>query len=132
MYIGFLSSEDELYTLTARSVMGETFYLEDTETGTCTYLSDSAQYTFTARPNTTYEHRFRLLKHAPEIVTDIKTITQDDIKQMENQAADGVLKIYTVTGLQVADGKSVSDLQYLPVGVYLIQMNNETVKFVKK
>ena len=132
MYIGFLSSEDVLYTLTARSVMGETFYLEDTETGTCTYLSDSAQYTFTARPNTTYEHRFRLLKHAPEIVTDIKTITQDDIKQMENQAADGVLKIYTVTGLQVADGKSVSDLQYLPVGVYLIQMNNETVKFVKK
>jgi len=124
MYIGFLSSEDELYTLTARAVQGTPYYLLDTETGIYTYLTDSAQYSFAAKPNTTYAHRFRLVKQTPAVPTELEEET--------SSWSEGPIRVYTVTGQYITTTYSVAGLQALPTGVYLVQLKNSTTKFVKK
>lgn len=145
MYIGFQAGADNHYTLSFRSLIGDSLYLKDMEQNTIIRMEEGAEYHFSATPYTTNDLRFLLLLH-PQLESDDTPTHIDQVHQMEiwndnnrlyitNAPANSVASIYTVSGQPVIHSTiqyttHTIDIHHLPQGVYILRMNNQIYKFV--
>ena len=144
-YIGFSAGKDSEYTLRFTSVVGE-LYLKDLETETVMAVLDGEEYIFNATPNTKNDRRFLLLDHKPEqggVSTDVETISStkawivDNVVYVTNAPINTELVVYTMSGVVVTSFVTTTayatiDLANMPVGVYMLRVNDEVYKFVCK
>ena len=145
MYIGFQAGADNHYTLSFRSLIGDSLYLKDMEQNTIIRMEEGAEYHFSATPYTTNDLRFLLLLH-PQLESDDTPTHIDQVHQMEiwndnnrlyitNAPANSVASIYTVSGQPVIHSTiqyttHTIDINHLQQGVYILRMNNQIYKFV--
>lgn len=145
MYIGFQAGADNHYTLSFRSLIGDSLYLKDMEQNTIIRMEEGAEYHFSATPYTTNDLRFLLLLH-PQLESDDTPTHIDQVHQMEiwndnnrlyitNAPANSVASIYTVSGQPVIHSTiqyttHTIDIHHLPQGVYILRINNQIYKFV--
>ena len=153
MYIGFTAGEDSEYTLTFGAVIGKDMVLKDLESNDSIVITDGEQYTFHAQPNSVNDMRFQLLLD-PNLSND--TPNEDEVETaIDNTSAEAIrvwinnkklyvadapantkLAIYTTTGICVTAPYAIQytpytlDLSYLPIGVYVVRLNNQAYKFV--
>lgn len=153
MYIGFTAGEDSEYTLTFGAVIGKDMVLKDLESNDSIVITDGEQYTFHAQPNSVNDMRFQLLLD-PNLSND--TPNEDEVETaIDNTSAEAIrvwinnkklyvadapantkLAIYTTTGICVTAPYAIQytpytlDLSYLPIGVYIVRLNNQAYKFV--
>lgn len=153
MYIGFTAGEDSEYTLTFGAVIGKDMVLKDLESNDSIVITDGEQYTFRAQPNSVNDMRFQLLLD-PNLSND--TPNEDEVETaIDNTSAEAIrvwinnkklyvanaptntkLAIYTTTGICVTAPYAIQyipytlDLSYLPIGVYVVRLNNQAYKFV--
>jgi molybdopterin-binding protein len=144
-YIGFSAGKDSEYTLRFTSVVGE-LYLKDLETETVMAVLDGEEYIFNATPNTKNDRRFLLLDHKPEqggVSTDVENISStkawivDNVVYVTNAPINTELVVYTMSGVVVTSFVTTTayatiDLANMPVGVYMLRVNDEVYKFVCK
>ena len=144
-YIGFSAGNDSEYTLRLTSVVGE-LYLKDLETETVMAVLDGEEYIFNATPNTKNDRRFLLLDHKPEqggVSTDVENISStkawivDNVVYVTNAPINTELVVYTMSGVVVTSFVTTTayatiDLANMPVGVYMLRVNDEVYKFVCK
>ena len=145
MYIGFQAGADNHYTLSFRSLIGDSLYLKDMEQNTIIRMEEGAEYHFSATPYTTNDLRFLLLLH-PQLESDDTPTHIDQVHQMEiwndnnrlyitNAPANSVASIYTISGQPVIHSTiqyttHTIDINHLQQGVYILRMNNQIYKFV--
>lgn len=145
MYIGFQAGADNHYTLSFRSLIGDSLYLKDMEQDTIIRMEEGAEYHFSATPYTTNDLRFLLLLH-PQLESDDTPTHIDQVHQMEiwndnnrlyitNAPANSVASIYTVSGQPVIHSTiqyttHTIDINHLQQGVYILRINNQIYKFV--
>lgn len=145
MYIGFQAGADNHYTLSFRSLIGDSLYLQDMEQDTIIRMQEGAEYRFSATPYTTNDLRFLLLLH-PQLESDDTPTHIDQVHQMKiwndnnrlyitNAPANSVASIYTVSGQPVIHSTiqyttHTIDINHLQQGVYILRMNNQIYKFV--
>lgn len=145
MYIGFQAGADNNYTLSFRSLIGDSLYLKDMEQNTIIRMEEGAEYHFSATPYTTNDLRFLLLLH-PQLESDDTPTHIDQVHQMEiwndnnrlyitNAPANSVASIYTVSGQPILHSTiqyttHTIDINHLQQGVYILRMNNQIYKFV--
>jgi len=145
MYIGFQAGADNHYTLSFRSLIGDSLYLKDMEQNTIIRMEEGAEYRFSATPYTTNDLRFLLLLH-PQLESDDTPTHIDQVHQMEiwndnnrlyitNAPANSVASIYTVSGQPILHSTiqyttHTIDIHHLPQGVYILRINNQIYKFV--
>lgn len=153
MYIGFQAGNDEQYTLSYRSLIGESLYLKDLSNDSIFLLTEGGQYHFTAQPLSTNDLRFQLLLHidneedsTPDnegVTTDIDNVTgahiwhSNDHVYISNAPANSTLALYTINGqlilsTNIPHTTHTVDLNYLPQGVYLLQLGCQMYKFVRQ
>ena len=144
-YIGFSAGNDSEYTLRFTSVVGE-LYLKDLETETVMAVLDGEEYIFNATPNTKNNRRFLLLDHKPEqggVSTDVENLSStkawiaDNVVYVSNAPINTELVVYTMSGVLVTSCVATTtyatiDLSNMPVGVYMLRVNDQVHKFVCK
>ena len=144
-YIGFSAGNDSEYTLRLTSVVGE-LYLKDLETETVMAVLDGEEYIFNATPNTKNNRRFLLLDHKPEqggVSTDVENLSStkawiaDNVVYVSNAPINTELVVYTMSGVLVTSFVTTTtyatiDLSNMPVGVYMLRVNDQVHKFVCK
>ena len=144
-YIGFSAGNDSEYTLRLTSVVGE-LYLKDLETETVMAVLDGEEYIFNATPNTKNNRRFLLLDHKPEqggVSTDVENLSStkawiaDNVVYVSNAPINTELVVYTMSGVLVTSCVTTTtyatiDLSNMPVGVYMLRVNDQVHKFVCK
>lgn len=144
-YIGFSAGNDSEYTLRLTSVVGE-LYLKDLETETVMAVLDGEEYIFNATPNTKNNRRFLLLDHKPEqggVSTDVENLSStkawiaDNVVYVSNAPINTELVVYTMSGVLVTSCVATTtyatiDLSNMPVGVYMLRVNDQVHKFVCK
>lgn len=145
MYIGFQAGADNHYTLSFRSLIGDSLYLKDMEQNTIIRMEEGAEYHFSATPYTTNDLRFLLLLH-PQLESDDTPTHIDQVHQMEiwndntrlyitNAPTNSIATIYTISGQPVIHSTiqyttHTIDINHLQQGVYILRMNNQIYKFV--
>ena len=155
MYIGFKAGDDSEYTMTFSSLIGDSLYLYDMEADEYIEMTENGQYQFSATPMSTNDLRFQLLvapdlpDNAPEQGGDVATMIEnlsttklwisDKMVYVTNVQPNSTLAIYGLGGICVAQyqiPEGMKNVQYpisnLPVGVYIIRLNDQACKFVCK
>ncbi len=152
MYIGFQAGIDSQYTLSFRSLVGDSLYIKDLENDSIIQMIEGEQYHFTAEPNTINNHRFQMLLH-PRFVSKgdntstsvhgyentMKIWSQGKIVYILNAPTNSTAMLYSISGQHILStpiDNRVSpfaiDLSHLAKGVYIIRVNNMAYKFVAK
>ena len=155
MYIGFQAGDDSQYTMTFSSLIGDSLYLYDMEADEYIEMTENGKYQFSATPMSTNDLRFQLLvapdlpDNAPEQGGDVATMIEnlsttklwisDKMVYVTNVQPNSTLAIYGLGGICVAQyqiPEGMKNVQYpisnLPVGVYIIRLNDQACKFVCK
>lgn len=152
-YIGFQAGADSQYTLSVSSLIGNGLYLKDLSNDSTFLLIEGQQYQFVASPLSTNDMRFQLLLHidneedsTPDnegVTTDIDNVTgahiwhSNDHVYISNAPANSTLALYTINGqlilsTNIPHTTHTVDLNYLPQGVYLLQLGCQMYKFVRQ
>ena len=152
-YIGFQAGSDSQYTLSVSSLIGNGLYLKDLSNDSTFLLIEGQQYQFVASPLSTNDMRFQLLLHidnkedsTPDnegVTTDIDNVTgahiwhSNDHVYISNAPANSTLALYTINGqlilsTNIPHTTHTVDLNYLPQGVYLLQLGCQMYKFVRQ
>ena len=152
-YIGFQAGADSQYTLSVSSLIGNGLYLKDLSNDSTFLLIEGHQYQFVASPLSTNDMRFQLLLHidneedsTPDnegVTTDIDNVTgahiwhSNDHVYISNAPANSTLALYTINGQLILSTRiphttHTVDLNYLPQGVYLLQLGCQMYKFVRQ
>ena len=145
MYIGFQAGADNYYTLSFRSLIGDSLYLKDMEQDTIIRMEEGAAYRFSATPFTTNDLRFLLLLH-PQWEADNTPTQVDQVQLMDiwndntrlyitNAPTNSIATIYTISGQPIFHSTiqyttHTIDIHHLPQGVYILRINNQIYKFV--
>ena len=145
MYIGFQAGTDDQYTLSFRSLIGDSLYLKDMEQNTIIRMEEGAEYCFSATPFTTNDLRFLLLLH-PQWEADNTPTQVDQVQLMDiwndntrlyitNAPTNSIATIYTISGQPILHSTiqyttHTIDIHHLPQGVYILRINNQIYKFV--
>ena len=145
MYIGFQAGADNYYTLSFRSLIGDSLYLKDMEQNTIIRMEEGAEYCFSATPFTTNDLRFLLLLH-PQLESDNTPTQVDQVQLMDiwndntrlyitNAPTNSIATIYTISGQPILHSTiqyttHTIDIHHLPQGVYILRINNQIYKFV--
>jgi len=155
MYIGFQAGDDSQYTMTFSSLIGDSLYLYDMEADEYIEMTENGQYQFSATPMSTNDLRFQLLvapdlpDNAPgqggDVATTIENLSttklwiSDKMVYVTNMQPNSTLAIYGLGGICVAQyqvPEGMKNIQYpisnLPVGIYIIRLNDQACKFVCK
>lgn len=155
MYIGFQAGDDSQYTMTFSSLIGDSLYLYDMEADEYIEMTENGQYQFSATPMSTNDLRFQLLvapdlpDNAPgqggDVATTIENLSttklwiSDKMVYVTNVQPNSTLAIYGLGGICVAQyqvPEGMKNIQYpisnLPVGIYIIRLNDQACKFVCK
>ena len=153
-YIGFSAGDDAEYTLTFTSLVGEEMYLYDIEQDIFISLAEQEQYTFYAQPNSVNDKRFLLLLNPDDMVdmpggdgvaTEMENLSATShvwfagkTLYVTDAPANTTLAIYSACGMCVMASKVITaapyalDLSHLPMGVYVLRLNDQAYKFVCK
>ena len=155
IYLGFAAGEDEVYTMTFTSLIGEDLYLYDVEQDTLVGMANGETYEFAAAAKSTNDMRFQILVN-PElsdylpnggngdgVTTDIYDVqtqqlwVQDKKVYIAYASANNTLEVYTISGVAVAKyaigyAPCTLDLSNMPTGVYMLRLNDTVYKFVCK
>ena len=155
IYLGFAAGEDEVYTMTFTSLIGEDLYLYDVEQDTLVGMANGETYEFAAAAKSTNDMRFQILVN-PElsdyqpnggngdgVTTDIYDVqtqqlwVQDKKVYIAYASANSTLEVYTISGVAVAKyaigyAPCTLDLSNMPTGVYMLRLNDKVYKFVCK
>lgn len=153
-YIGFAAGDDAVYTLTFTSLVGEEMYLYDIEQDILIPLAEQEQYTFYAQPNSVNNQRFILLLNPDDagnisggdgVATDIENLSASShiwfsgkTLHVADAPANTTLAIYSACGMCIMAPNGIPsapyalDLSHLPMGVYVLRLNNQAYKFVCK
>ena len=153
-YIGFAAGDDAVYTLTFTSLVGEEMYLYDIEQDILIPLAEQEQYTFYAQPNSVNNQRFILLLNPDDagnisggdgVATDIENLSASShiwfsgkTLHVADAPANTTLAIYSACGMCIMAPNVIPsapyalDLSHLPMGVYVLRLNNQAYKFVCK
>lgn len=149
MYIGFQAGSDTQYTLSFSSLIGDMLYLEDLEQDTIVAMQSDEPYTFQAAPQSVNDYRFRLLIHpkgisdSPNTPTDteqadnIRVWINNDMLHIIGATANTNIHIYNISGTYilsdiVSDSPYTCNVAHLQSGVYLIRLNEQIYKVIKK
>ena len=149
MYIGFQAGSDTQYTLSFSSLIGDMLYLEDLEQDTIVAMQSDEPYTFQAAPQSVNDYRFRLLIHpkgnsdSPNTPTDteqadnIRVWINNDMLHIIGATANTNIHIYNISGTYilsdiVSDSPYTCNVAHLQSGVYLIRINEQIYKVIKK
>ncbi len=149
MYIGFQAGSDTQYTLSFSSLIGDILYLEDLEQDTIVAMQSDEPYTFQATPQSVNDYRFRLLIHpkgnsdSPNTPTDteqannIRVWINNDMLHIIGATANTNIHIYNISGTYilsdiVSDSPYTCNVAHLQSGVYLIRLNEQIYKVIKK
>ncbi len=149
MYIGFQAGSDTQYTLSFSSLIGDMLYLEDLEQDTVVAMQSDQSYTFQAAPQSINDYRFRLLLHpkgisdSPNTPTDteqadnIRVWINNDMLHIIGATANTNIHIYNISGTYilsdiVSDSPYTCNVAHLQSGVYLIRINEQIYKVIKK
>lgn len=151
MYIGFQAGTDEQYTLSFRSLIGDSLYLKDLSNDSIFLLTEGGKYHFTAQPLSTNDLRFQVLLHPvfnnedtnAGVTTDMEYVADTHIWHDHNQLyitnapANSTLALYNINGQLILSHttqhtKHTIDLYNLHQGVYILQLNNQMYKFVRQ
>ena len=152
-WIGFSAGEDTIYTLTFGALIGEELFIKDVDKDSLIHVSEGGQYTFYAQPNSKNDMRFQLLLN-PELPSDepeqeedgvttniedattIQLWVSDKRLYINHAQPNSQLAIYNASGMLMATPYTLYstpytlDLSYLPIGVYVLRINNQAYKFV--
>ena len=138
-YIGFNAGADSEYTLHMTSVVGEMLYLKDLQNQTLIAVGDGVEYRFTAEPNSVNDKRFLLLDQRSNGVTtdqpEVQVYVHDKIAHIVAAPEGSDMVVYSIGGTAVANyvlgvAPCVVDLSELPVGVYVLRVNDKAFKCV--
>ena len=155
IYLGFAAGEDEVYTMTFTSLIGEDLYLYDVEQDTLISMANGEIYEFAAVAKSTNDMRFQILvnpdlsDYLPNggngdgVTTDIYDVqtqqlwVQDKKVYIAYASANSTLEVYTISGVAVAKyaigyAPCTLDLSNMPTGVYMLRLNDTVYKFVCK
>ena len=155
IYLGFAAGEDEVYTMTFTSLIGEDLYLYDVEQDTLVGMANGEIYEFAAVAKSTNDMRFQILvnpdlsDYLPNggngdgVTTDIYDVqtqqlwVQDKKVYIAYASANSTLEVYTISGVAVAKyaigyAPCTLDLSNMPTGVYMLRLNDTVYKFVCK
>lgn len=155
MYIGFQAGEDDVYTMTFTSLIGDDLYLYDLEQDTLIGMIDGGKYEFAATAKSTNDMRFQILvnpdlnDYLPNggngdgVTTDINDVqaqqlwVQDEKVYIAHASANSILEVYTASGMPVARyaigyAPCTLDLSDMPTGVYMLRLNDKVYKFICK
>lgn len=138
-YIGFNAGADSEYTLHMTSVVGEMLYLKDLQNQTLISVGDGVEYRFTAEPNSVNDKRFLLLDQRSNGVTtdqpEVEVYVHDKIAHIVAAPEGSDMVVYSIGGTAIANyvlgvAPCVVDLSELPVGVYVLRVNDKAFKCV--
>ncbi len=138
-YIGFNAGADTEYTLRMTSVVGEMLYLKDLQNQTLIAVGDGVEYRFTAEPNSINNQRFLLLdRRSNDVTTDqpqVQVYVYDKMAHVVAAPEGSDMVVYSIGGTAVANyilggSPCVVDLSELPVGVYVLRVNDKAFKCV--
>ena len=155
MYLGFAAGDDDVYTMTFTSLIGEDLYLYDVEQDTLVGMANGKTYEFAAAAKSTNDMRFQILvnpdlsDYLPNggngdgVTTDIYDVqtqqlwVQDKKVYIAYASANSTLEVYTISGVAVAKyaigyAPCTLDLSNMPTGVYMLRLNDTVYKFVCK
>ena len=155
IYLGFAAGEDEVYTMTFTSLIGEDLYLYDVEQDTLVGMANGETYEFAAAAKSTNDMRFQILvnpdlsDYLPNggngdgVTTDIYDVqtqqlwVQDKKVYIAYASANSTLEVYTISGVAVAKyaigyAPCTLDLSNMSTGVYMLRLNDTVYKFVCK
>jgi hypothetical protein len=138
-YIGFNAGADTEYTLRMTSVVGEMLYLKDLQNQSLIAIGDGVEYRFTAEPNSINNQRFLLLdRRSNDVTTDqpqVQVYVHDKMAHVVAAPEGSDMVVYSIGGTAVANyilgvSPCVVDLSELPVGVYVLRVNDKAFKCV--
>ena len=150
LYIGFMAGEDSYYTLHFSAMCGE-IYLKDLANDSIILMQDGGQYHFTATPNSTNDLRFQILLDPDfdpsngngDILSDTEGAPSTQVWMHGNTIyiasapSNSVAKLFNVSGHMIMNAPITYspytlDLSHLTPGVYMLQLNNQTYKFIRQ
>jgi len=155
MYLGFAAGEDDVYTMTFTSLIGDNLYLYDVEQDTLVGMYNGEKYEFAAAANSTNDMRFQILvnpdltDYLPNggngggVTTDTEDVdaqplwVHDEQVYIAHASINSTLEVYTISGVAIA-GYTIGyapctlDMSALPTGVYMLRLNDQVYKFVCK
>ena len=150
LYIGFMAGEDSYYTLHFSAMCGE-IYLKDLANDSIILMQEGGQYHFTATPNSTNDLRFQILLDPEfdpshdngDILSDTEGIPSTQVWMHGNTIyiasalSNSVAKLFNVSGHMIMTAPITYspytlDLSHLIPGVYMLQLNNQTYKFIRQ
>ena len=155
MYLGFAAGEDDVYTMTFTSLIGDNLYLYDVEQDTLVGMYNGEKYEFAAAANSTNDMRFQILvnpdltDYLPNggngggVTTDTEDVdaqplwVHDEKVYIAHASINSTLEIYTISGVAIARytisyAPCTLDMSALPTGVYMLRLNDQVYKFVCK
>ena len=153
MYIGFEAGEDDVYTMTFTSLIGDNLYLYDVEQDTLVGMYNGEKYEFAAAANSTNDMRFQILVnpdltgYLPNggngggVTTDTEDVdaqplwVHDEKVYIAHASINSTLEVYTISGVAIARytigyAPCTLDMSALPTGVYMLRLNDQVYKFV--
>ena len=155
MYLGFAAGEDDVYTMTFTSLIGDNLYLYDVEQDTLVGMYNGEKYEFAAAANSTNDMRFQILvnpdltDYLPNggngggVTTDTEDVdaqplwVHDEKVYIAHASINSTLEVYTMSGVAIARytigyAPCTLDMSALPTGVYMLRLNDQAYKFVCK
>ena len=152
MYLGFAAGDDDVYTMTFTSLIGDDLYLYDVEQDTLIGMSNGETYEFAATAKSTNDMRFQILVNPDlsdyqpnggngDVTTNLNDVpmqqlwVHDEKVYISHASANSILEVYTVSGMPVARyaigyAPCTLNLSDLPTGVYMLRLNDTIYKFV--
>jgi hypothetical protein len=153
IYLGFAAGEDEVYTITFTSLIGEDLYIYDVEQDTLIGMSNGDTYEFAAAAKSTNDMRFQILVNPDlsdyqpntgnggDVTTNLNDVpmqqlwVHDEKIYISHASANSIVEVYTVSGMPVARyaigyAPCILDLSDMPTGVYMLRLNDQVYKFV--
>jgi hypothetical protein len=153
IYLGFAAGEDDVYTMTFTSLIGDNLYLYDVEQDTLVGMDNGEKYEFAAAANSTNDMRFQILvnpdltDYLPNggngggVTTDTEDVdaqplwVHDEKVYIAHASINSTLEVYTISGVAIARytigyAPCTLDMSALPTGVYMLRLNDQAYKFV--
>ena len=149
-FVGFRAGEDNIYTLKASHIMGDSLYLLDMIKDTTVLLTDTMRYTFSAEPFSQNDLRFRIVRRPvaeeeteAEVITDLFTPSgdaqmwvADDVLYVTGVPAFSKVVVVDMQGNHVlsasCNGTAALSIRSLAPGIYCARVDDVVCKFVKK
>jgi hypothetical protein len=153
MYLGFVAGDDDVYTMTFTSLIGEDLYIYDVEQDTLIGMSNGDTYEFAAAAKSVNDMRFQILVNPDlsdyqpntgnggDVTTNLNDVpmqqlwVHDEKVYISYASANSVLEVYTVSGMPltryaIGYAPCILDLSDMPTGVYMLRLNDTIYKFV--